>query len=53
MSCCAAQEYNEDDINGVCQECGEPTVDGEAYEVCHDSPILCDDCGYAPCDQSC
>lgn len=51
--CCAAQEYNENDIDGVCPECDEPTVDGDAYEICGYAPTLCDTCGLAPCDQSC
>jgi hypothetical protein len=45
--------YSEEDINGVCPDCGEPTVDGNTYDRCYYSPTLCDTCGYAPCDGSC
>ena len=51
--CCAANDYKEEEINGECPDCGADTVDGEAYEVCSYSPIECETCGYAPCDQSC
>lgn len=39
--------------NGECPECGTPTVDGVAVTGCNYSPVLCDKCGAAPCDQSC
>lgn len=45
--------YLMDEINGECPNCGEPTVDGNAYEKCTYSPIECDVCGWAPCDDSC
>ena len=53
MSCCDPSEYSEKDINGVCPECGEGTVDGDTYECCGYSPLLCKVCGFAPCDESC
>lgn len=43
----------ESEINGKCQGCGCPTVDGRAAFGCYWSPVICDVCGYAPCDQSC
>jgi hypothetical protein len=53
MSCCSPSDYKENEINGVCPECGEPTVDGEAFENCDYSPEVCKTCGYSPCDLSC
>lgn len=44
---------NEEEVNGTCPECGQPTVDGEASVGCNYSPIVCDTCGWAPCDDSC
>lgn len=43
----------EEDVNGVCPDCGEPTVDGLALEYCNYSPTLCHTCEHSPCDQSC
>lgn len=51
--CCANTSYTEEEINGTCPSCWADTVDGEAYAACAYSPILCDVCGAAPCDQSC
>jgi len=39
--------------NGICPNCGEETVDGESKEICGYSPVLCETCGNAPCDESC
>ena len=39
--------------DGVCPECDEPTVEGEAYEQCSYSPVECSKCQWAPCDSSC
>ena len=39
--------------NGVCEECGQPTVDGYTKERCAYSPRLCDHCEWTPCDGSC
>jgi len=37
-----------------CPECGaEVDEDGDALTGCHYSPIGCETCGDAPCDQSC
>jgi hypothetical protein len=51
--CCAPSGYKKHEIDGECPDCGEPTVDGEAYESCAWSPVGCETCGYAPCDGSC
>jgi len=51
--CCAASEYSENEINGTCSECGENTVDGDAYYNCAYSPLSCDECGTSYCDGSC
>jgi hypothetical protein len=51
--CCSASGYYYSDIDGECPHCGEPTVDGDAYENCSYSPTQCDTCGYSPCDESC
>ena len=52
--CCAPVEWDiEDKPNGECPLCWAETVDGEAYDVCSYSPVLCDECGSAPCDNSC
>jgi hypothetical protein len=46
--CC--EDY---EINGICPACGGPTAYGHASEGCYFSPILCETCGAAPCDDSC
>ena len=51
--CCSNTYYTKEEINGECPACGEPTVDGEAYDACTYSPVCCDVCGCAPCDESC
>ena len=51
--CCAQSGYKEEDINGHCEVCGEPTVDGDAFEQCGYSPVECEECGLAPCTQRC
>lgn len=53
MSCCEPSGFAKEEINGVCPECGEDTVDGDAYECCDYSPVECEVCGFAPCDESC
>lgn len=45
--------YLEKDINGKCEKCGEPTVDGKAFECCGYSAEDCDKCGRRSCDGSC
>lgn len=39
--------------NGICEECGEPTVDGCTKDHCNYSSVECQTCGWAPCDESC
>lgn len=51
MSC--ADSWDLGEPNGECPECGEPTVDGEAATGCNHSPVQCETCGSAPCDQYC
>jgi len=53
MSCADGWSFKPEEINGVCPDCGEDTVDGEAAEGCHWSPMTCKTCGAQPCDQSC
>jgi hypothetical protein len=39
---------------GECPRCGaDVDKDGQSLEVCWCSPVLCDECGDAPCDGSC
>ena len=42
-----------EEVDGTCPACGEDTVEGNAPEGCHYSPVVCTVCGDAPCDQSC
>jgi len=51
--CCDSTEYKKEQINGKCLTCGEPTVDGNAYECCGYSPDKCETCGGNSCDGSC
>lgn len=51
--CYGKTGYTEQDINGECAECGQPTVDGNAFDRCSYSPKLCQTCGWSPCDESC
>lgn len=51
--CCEPSGFKKEEINGVCPDCGEPTVDGDAFECCGYSPVVCKTCGDAPCDGSC
>lgn len=38
----------------VCVDCGEPVdEDGNSLDICTYSPVLCETCNDAPCDQSC
>ena len=51
---CSEGWYEPDEsVNGECSSCGGPTVDGSAQSGCDWSPIDCDTCGSAPCDESC
>ncbi len=51
--CCDGWYIYDEEINGVCPDCGEPTRDGDAQAGCNYSPVICDTCGYAPCDDRC
>ena len=51
--CCEPTGYKEEELNGECPACGQPTVDGDAYESCGYSPVECEVCGWRPCDGSC
>lgn len=51
--CCSNTGYTRSEINGECPDCGEPTVDGNAYDCCDYSTIQCETCGWAPCNESC
>lgn len=51
--CCEGWYTPEVEINAECPDCGEPTVDGEAPNGCHYSPVVCETCGSRPCDGSC
>lgn len=53
MSCAEPSGHKKSDINGKCSACGEPTVDGTAFERCAWSPVVCKKCDRAPCDESC
>lgn len=41
------------EVNGECPKCGKETVNGIAASGCNYSPIICDTCGWSPCDGSC
>lgn len=52
MSCCDG--WDNGPAVGECPDCGEPAdEDGYAVEGCLHSPIQCNTCGAAPCDQYC
>jgi len=53
MSCCSPTDYKEEEIDGKCEHCGEPTVGGYAYECCSYSGEKCEHCGFTPCNLSC
>jgi len=42
-----------EEVNGVCPDCGEDTIDGRAAYGCYYSPVGCETCGSRPCDESC
>ena len=51
--CCENSGYSEKEINGECIVCGEPTVDGNAYDKCAYGEVICDECLHAPCHGAC
>ena len=39
---------------GDCPDCGGPVdIDGDTKQACAYSPVDCETCGSAPCDDSC
>lgn len=53
MACWDGWSGPESAVNGVCPDCGMPTVDGAAQYGCGSSPQACATCGSRPCDLSC
>ena len=51
--CSDGWNYNKSEIDGECSSCGIETCEGHSKEGCYWSGVLCEDCGYAPCDESC
>ena len=51
--CSEGWNYKDSEVDGECKSCGEPTVDGVAQSGCDWSPVICKECGDAPCDESC
>ena len=50
---CCDGWFIDEEPDGICEECGEDTVEGSAPSGCNYSPVRCQTCGDAPCDQSC
>lgn len=53
MPCYGKTDYKEDEIDGECEECGQPTVSGQPYNSCCYSSTQCKKCGWSPCDLYC
>lgn len=55
MSCCDPIDARPEDTVGECPDCGgDVDIDGDTTEeACSYSPIDCDLCGSASCDESC
>lgn len=51
--CCDNGDVSIEDVDGICPECGRATCGGYVICKCDYSPIECETCGAAPCDQSC
>lgn len=51
--CCENTSYRQSEINGECEKCGAETVDGDAYDQCAYSSVVCDVCNSAPCEERC
>ena len=51
--CSDEWNHGEDNINGKCPDCGMETVDDIAVYGCNWSPVICEKCANAPCDESC
>lgn len=51
---CCDTVGSEEEMTRICDACGEPTdSDGVSANICGYSPIDCEECGCAYCDQSC
>jgi len=49
-----ADEWDDGPAVGECPDCGiEVNKYGDAVNGCNYSPVQCETCGSAPCDQSC
>lgn len=48
-----SENWDYGEPNGTCENCGEATVDNAAVIGCCWSPVICETCGDAPCDESC
>ena len=46
-------QSDDQEPDGICSECGQPTLDGVAIEEGCVYSRPCDECGYQECDQSC
>lgn len=53
MSCCAPVGTDDEIVENCCACGSEIDADGVSNEICEYSPVECELCGYAPCDQSC
>lgn len=54
MACWGCDDdQKEEDIDGVCPECGTATIQGVPFRSCSYSEVVCNVCGYSPCDGSC
>ncbi len=51
--CCDGWHTPEEEVDGECPDCGEPTANGLAADGCNYSPTTCETCGASPCDGSC
>ena len=51
--CCDPSGFAEEEIDGECPDCENPTVEGAAFDRCAWSPEDCETCGHAYCDLSC
>lgn len=51
--CCCCEYWDLGEPDGVCPECGFPTVEGYAVVGCEYSPVICETCWRAPCDGYC
>lgn len=52
--CCEPNVYTKKEIKGECPDCGvDIDEDGHALENCSYSPVVCETCGWQPCDDSC